>query len=380
MILPRSYFSGRFLELYDHFLRSWLPKKFQGYLSWRRHWKYDEAILARLMGSKGAVQYPKLIPLIGVTELITSIHPELYHYNPSLKNTPTSIKIFWRISNYSDSPEMGRMGLKKDLKKRKARSTALVNGVGTAIVLVEDKVCMTQIIDEEIVIFPEIDSSHLVAGGTKENFNSITFEDPRCVDNVDDLIILTASDLVDTGSENQKRQQVAVFDLLTNKADIIASPFNRLIEKNWTPIKREESEILFLYSSSPEILIKSNSSDQYEIEILECNESRQLEVNGGSQFVLVDSSFYLRVARSRFSLRRLWEIHVSFIIMHDLNFREIARTKPFIFKKYSYEICNGFILRDNYFYFSWGENDEKMFFGKMKKNDLITWIEQNKGF
>ena len=66
--------------------------------------------------------------------------------------------------------------------------------------------------------------------------------------------------------------------------------------------------------------------------------------------------------------------------MHDLNFREIARTRPFVFKKYAYEICNGLVLRDNIFYFSWGENDEKMYYGKINKEDLITWISQNKEF
>jgi hypothetical protein len=63
-------------------------------------------------------------------------------------------------------------------------------------------------------------------------------------------------------------------------------------------------------------------------------------------------------------------------VKHDLDFREVARTSPFIFRVFGYEICNGFQLYDEKFVFSWGENDEKMLLGSIEKHKLLDWLEK----
>ena len=209
----RKFLKGRSLELYDQTLAAVLPDKLQGYLSWRRHWKYDEAMVVKLMGSKGFLKAPNVIPLSNVTELKTNLYPNLYHYNPTLINSQDSLKLFWRMSNYSDSPEMHRMGWKLDKKKNTAGINSLVNGVGSGEVSIMNDLSFLQITNEEIVITPSTDSSCLIAGEAKRSYSNLTFEDPRCVASNKDILILAACDLADAGGLNPKRQQIAVYNL-----------------------------------------------------------------------------------------------------------------------------------------------------------------------
>ena len=376
-ISPKKSPKDHYMAAYNLILHAILPKKFQGYLKWRKHWKHDESVLAKLMGSKKALKYPEKIPLIDIYELKTNLHPELYHYNPTLLNLENSIKFFWRMSNFSDSPDMFRIGRKKDQKLSIFGKNLLVNGVATGEITFEQETNLAQITGQGIVIPPESDSSKMVSTKRTNEFLAMTFEDPRALDSRTDIIVLVACESSKIGFDDQKRQQMAIYNSTTGKISLIPSPYGREIEKNWTPIKSERDEILFLYSSSPGIVLRQFDSGKQEIEILEDEESDRLDLNGGSQFVLVDNSYYFRVARSRFSLKRFWKVHLSFIVKHDLNFREISRTKPFIFRKYAYEICNGLILRDEHFYFSWGENDEKMYYGKISKENLISWVANN---
>jgi len=376
-MIPEKLLKPRYMRIYNAILHAVLPKGFQGYLKWRKHWKHDESALAQLMGSKRALKNPERIPLIQIQELKPTLHPKLYHYNPTLLNLENSIRVFWRMSNFSDSPDMFRSGRKKDRKLSSFGDNLLINGVATGELIVNSETHFEEIPCQEIVIPPESDSSKLVISKRTNSDFALTFEDPRALDSRKDIIVLVACESSKIGLDDQKRQQMAIHNLTTGKISLIPSPYGREIEKNWTPIKSERDEILFLYSSSPSIVLRQFDSGKQEIEILEDEGSGRLDLNGGSQFVLVDNSYYFRVARSRFSLKRFWKVHLSFIVKHDLNFREISRTKPFIFRKYAYEICNGLILRDEHFYFSWGENDEKMYYGKISKENLISWVLKN---
>jgi hypothetical protein len=41
------------------------------------------------------------------------------------------------------------------------------------------------------------------------------------------------------------------------------------------------------------------------------------------------------------------------------------------------DICNGLDFDGQFFYFSWSENDRKIFFGFCRKYDLLEWYEKN---
>ena len=85
----------------------------------------------------------------------------------------------------------------------------------------------------------------------------------------------------------------------------------------------------------------------------------------------------MRVARIKFSIRNIGRARLSVLVKHDLNFREISRSRAFVFRETSIEICNGLDYDGSNFYFSWGENDRKMYVGSCAKKDLIDWFESN---
>ena len=59
-------------------------------------------------------------------------------------------------------------------------------------------------------------------------------------------------------------------------------------------------------------------------------------------------------------------LHVKFI------------SKPFIFKKFGFEICNGLIIVEDKLVFAWGEDDLKMFTGEIPIVEFLEWIYSEK--
>jgi hypothetical protein len=171
-----------------------------------------------------------------------------------------------------------------------------------------------------------------------------------------------------------------VIDLATNGGIIVPGSDPSKWEKNWVVIQELENSLLFLNQSKPAIInkvhTKTGVSERLEIQE---DKSRQYfaNLNGGSPFVRIDSKHFLRVARLTFPIYPIGVTRISVLVLHDLDFKEVARSKPFIFNKLGVEVCNGLLVKDGVVYFSWGEDDLEMYVGWCTKEELMHWFNEN---
>jgi hypothetical protein len=57
---------------------------------------------------------------------------------------------------------------------------------------------------------------------------------------------------------------------------------------------------------------------------------------------------------------------------------EISRSRPFVFRKLGFEICNGMRLEKNGdVYLSWAENDREMFIANCSSENILDFIAAN---
>ena len=176
--------------------------------------------------------------------------------------------------------------------------------------------------------------------------------------------------------KNAPRYDIAILDLNSNEIQLLI-PENRLqTEKNWVPIYTDNQKHLLLRSTKPFSVV---SVDRVDFRLSESS-SDSLDfgrIHNGSNFLLLDDELYIRVVRTSINLEGLRGVRLNFIIIHDLEFNEIGRTKPFIFHKFGYEICNSITEFEDKIFFAWGMNDSAGYIGHIDRTALKSWIQKN---
>jgi hypothetical protein len=66
---------------------------------------------------------------------------------------------------------------------------------------------------------------------------------------------------------------------------------------------------------------------------------------------------------------------LSYLVFHNSDGQIIRMSKPFLFKKFGFEICNGLTLEGENLLFSWGEDDIRMYVGRIPIQDLLAWAQ-----
>ena len=318
-----------------------------------------------------------VIPLREMYKLRTEIEPFFYHYNPSILFKSNRLYICWRVSNYKGSPNVNwakENVLSKSAFDPKTFRNAIALGEITDFDISAHSDIENQRLANELVEFaPRLES---ITSNTDVR-NVSTLIDPKFLGNDIDLILGNFESW--TESSNGKysvKQSMGVLNL-KEKSQCVLIPYQESSgEKNWSYVESTEDSFKFLRSSSPHVVLSVQKSLPYTVVNVELESSIKPFANGGSNFVLVDDSYFLRIARYRFSSKGRFNCHINIVIQHDLNLIEISRSKPFIFQVFGYEICNGFQLHGGEFVFSWGENDESMFLGSIEKRTFLHWLEQ----
>jgi hypothetical protein len=227
---------------------------------------------------------------------------------------------------------------------------------------------------EEISI--PLNSNHFANLKNPDPEFQTTVEDPRAVC-TDEILLLLNTWKTPKTKGNSKPGPMALYNAANQDLILLDLPEETLIQKNFTIINSEKNVIRLLKSSNPHTVLEFDKSNGNLIKKIEHKLNKKSFLHGGSPFVLVDDEYYFRIARQRFNLKNLFKIHLSYLVMHDLTFNEIARTKPFILQNYAFEVCNGLVELENNFILSWGENDEKMYLGVIGKKDVIRFFHEN---
>jgi hypothetical protein len=342
--------------------------KIRNYITWNLEWRKDTKSIGHLMGRSIPKEKPLLLNFEYIQEITTSLRNDLFNYNPTLVLHNKQLKIFWRISNCSTSPKTDWRGITKNVYPKIGK----IEGIGTGELIFDSETI--SLINEEIAI--PISSNHFEhLENPYPGFQS-TLEDPRAICTDEILLLLNTCQIPNSGGD-PRNGLMALYNCANKDLILLNLPEESSVQKNFTIINSNRNVIRLLKSSNPHTVLEFDKNNGNLVKKLENKQNNKSFLHGGSPFVLVDNEYYFRIARQRFNLKNLFKIHLSYLVMHDLTFNEIGRTKPFILQNYAYEICNGLVEIENNFHFSWGENDKKIYVGVISKRDLIRFFHEN---
>jgi len=347
-----------------------------------RQCKNGETRLKNLWNFEYTKDEPLVLGILSIGEIKPTIQNEYNHFNPSIRSMKNgNLEIFWRVSNSKHPSEYDIFG-KPIIGERQS-----INGEDDYEAIISGELIQPL---EFAMLIPKkqtlLELTKVKNSTENEEWNPLTIvklflEDPRL--HPGEGVYFTAIARFGNysyGLHNEIFTRMILINRLTAEGTVIHSKNNGRIEKNWVVIQESHNEILLLKQSQPMELIRFNlrTGKTTSVEDGSNPKSKALtSLNGGSPFVLVDDKFYIRVARQQFVLSKIGTARVNILVMHDLEFREIGRTQPFIFQVLGVEICNGLALQNDHFYFTWGENDCKMFLGVCNKDELISWFQNN---
>lgn len=311
---------------------------------------------------------PTLEPLkinlknIRFSEIIPKPIPGYWQLNPTILKLNGGIFLCWRATNGVFSPEANRLG-----KMKLSKSTSQIR-------------------------------NQILVGALDENFNLLSqrvvhnsigvpsFEDPRGFDSEGSpLVVGTVVTEEPSQGLGKWRSSVGFLDLFTGEIRTINNPKGKQIEKNWAPITIENSKLKLLYSTNPHVIAEVDSDSGEALFSTKTLDMRTPNLSGGSQFVKLPSGEFLRVSRRRLPVEGKGMVHFSYLMHYDEHLQLLRFSRPFIFRKVGFEICNGLILGENEtIYFSWGEDDRKLYVMSAKLEEVLSWLaihdDRNFGF
>lgn len=330
-------------------IKSLIPNSVRYFLnSWRTCW-----FLARNNYSNFASQ-PDVLDLKQLEIHPITQSPDKFYINPTLGIRNSYLEIFYRETNISIRPEADKKGVMKKVQIGDELSNTVFKGILTN----DGKISQAQ----EVV----------------ENRKGYSLEDVRVAYWLGHQVLIGAQvNQSQIRDEAEWRTRVAIN--LNGVSTPLPSPVGKRFEKNWVPINVVNNQLHLLHSNKPTRVISVNLVNLTQESWVTENSQSGITLSGGSQFVLLRDFSYFRVARKRFPLFDRGYVHISFIVAHDFEFRESAISTPFIFRDFGFEICNGLVLDESdKFYFSWGENDLRMYLGICTYSSLLSWFEHNR--
>jgi hypothetical protein len=259
------------------------------------------------------------------------------------------LRFFTRITNVSNKPKVNIFG---QLQKRGAKSGTL-NGI--AEFELDDSY---QVINyEEIVELTGVpnleDPKAFVLEGQVVLFCNLVIREPN-------------------GPDRTFISKNAILTLDSQSVTALESPYFKNIEKNWIPIDVVDGNLRLFYSCNPLTLLKVNlKNGATTVDVID--KDMQLDFHGGSQLIRITQDLLVRVVRRKMQMKKLGMIAVSYLMFHNNDLTVNKISKPFLFRKFGFEICNGLTIIDDCLVFTWGEDDIRNFIGKIEINKLMNW-------
>lgn len=278
-----------------------------------------------------------------------------YIYNPTLINFKGELNFFARISNRSFIP-------KTDMKSRTLQRSKVDKTY--------DGICSFKVSENlDLISFDIINTPH----------SPPCFQDPRAII-FNDEVVLFGNYLVKEpyGSDRSSIIQTAFFDLKTMHIRVLNKVSNKNIEKNWIPFALKGKVLTLVYRSKPFTIMRYNLESDTATFTTYFDSLADLDFHGGSQFIELNNQFFARIVRYKHRFPKLGLINLSYVMVHNHNLDIVYVSKPFIFRKFGLEICNGLTVKDGRIYFAWGEDDIRMYSGSMRVDDFLQWVYNSK--
>lgn len=294
------------------------------------------------------------IPIQNIIELCPP-KTEYFIYNPTLVNFHGELNFYARISNRSFMPLADKYG--RSLQRSTVDKT-------------HDGICSFKVsgnfdlINFKVIIHPE---------------PTPCFQDPKAVI-FNDEIFLFGNYLTKEphGSDRSSIIQIAYLDLNARKIKVLKNVSKKNIEKNWIPFSLENKILTLVYKSKPFTIMKYNLDFDTAVFTTHNHNSVNFDYHGGSQFIELNAQLFARIVRFKHRLPKLGLVNLSYVMLHDQNLEVTYVSRPFIFRKFGLEICNGLTLKDGRILFAWGEDDIRMYTGSMAVDDFLKWVYSSK--
>ena len=284
--------------------------------------------------------------------LVQDLSGKSFYSNPSVLADHSSTKYFLRVTNNAFYPAADKFGNWR------------IDGDGQDI-----KNGLLKLVVDEV--------------DKKKTFSTvIDMEGPPCLEDSRVFISENKEFVVSTLVESSRitggswKSSVGIFDLESKVFYVIPSPFGKRIEKNWIPFEsnKRDGYIYLIYQSDPLCIIKLNLKNK-KLNLLHGPPSNKPRLNGGSQAVLLNNGNYIRVARRKYAWPNYGWIYFNYFVLHNPNFEEISRSKPFIFEQLGIEICNGLALNGGDLILSWAQNERMVYTSKIPLNCVLSDFE-----
>jgi hypothetical protein len=345
--------------------------------NWYLRQKSDFKLASNRWGYQNFPNDLPIIPLRELYKLRIELEPNFHHYNPSILFKSGDLYICWRVSNYKGSPNVN--WAKEDtLSASKFDPKTFRNAIAVGEISNFDISAHPNIENQRLAnVLTEFAPRPPLTASKVDDLNVSTLIDPKFLGDNSDLLLGNFESWNESpDGKYSVKQSMGVLDLKA-KSECALIPYQESSgEKNWSYIDSTGDAFRFLRSSSPHVVLSVQRRLPYGVVKVQVESNSKPFANGGSNFILVDDMYFLRIARYRFSSKGRFNCHITTVIKHDRDLIEIARSRPFIFQLFGYEICNGFQLHDEEFVFSWGENDESMYLGSIGKHAFLDWLEQ----
>lgn len=143
------------------------------------------------------------------------------------------------------------------------------------------------------------------------------------------------------------------------------SPLNKRLDKNWSPLIKEE-ELFFLYKIKPITVLKIENGNGKLIKGSLSNEDPQ--IYGGTPFVEINGNYLCVAHYPRIKNGKYYYLH-SFIIVNK-SFEIIEISEPFFIKRRGIEFAVGLAIYDQNLILSYGVADRAAYFSKISIHEL----------
>lgn len=335
--------------------------------------RWGEYRLNCLYASDFSSKNPLKLDILETWKIEPTISPSRFHYNPTLYVSGESLVMYWRISSYTILPQMNKYGVFSNEGLEKLEN---FEAIARANVSFQANSKLPLLLNEEI-----LDNLKIVNTSESECMKArvgtpVYLEDPRAHEGEGRFITAHAR----FGKVGENFYRMILIDVASKRSIIIPGDDPKKSEKNWVVVSEKSNSLIMLNKGKPQILVEVEMRSGRSTRLISSEsieDAANMNLNGGSSFVLIASKFYLRVARIQLPLFPIGVARISVLVMHGLDFRELARSKPFVFNKIGVDICNGMAVLNGSIYFSWGQDDMEMFLGRCSVDELLEWFFAN---
>jgi hypothetical protein len=343
--------------------------------------KSGELKLLKLWEEKNNLRNPLQLDILEITQLVPTILLSFNHFNPTIRINRNTLQVMWRVSDYTMPMEYNKIGKPRIGHTVRSEGENDFEGIISAELPIPFRSILDSPMNQEMLQLRGISNLNYSIEKLKLLDRNVFVEDPRLHAGYGNLVTAIArfGNLRPNANRPNHARMILINDI-DGSGTIVHSDTDKYIEKNWVVIEQLGTELIMLKQSHPQEIVSVDSLTGVAKSITssEFVKNRpRTALNGGSAFVLIDNAYYMRVARIQIPLPNLGITRISVIVMHDLSYREISRSKPFIFQKLGVEVCNGFAYNASSFIFSWGQDDKSMFIASCEKNDLLDWYYNN---